>query len=375
MNVLEREFTRRAVFSIITGAILSGCNKPPEINTTVVKERENVPTQGDVLFDGKTHYLLRSGRVYPLSKGLDIYNRNSRAKEFGSRVFVVSSSTVNRFPLGNIPSLIQLDQIGDIKANRSLEGGGQKNIYFSGFMNDLGETFQEFRLNEVFGDIQEELATNKWSESDRLFYTYGSEGIHGYDIWATMRDPWENVKLASELINRFKEQFPLERFNLIGHSLGAFILFFAAEDHLDAINNLILLNGPILGLPSTLWSTVGSQILSQIYGDKAGKELLRLWGDSKHREHVKKILSQAKSIGNRIYTFGTENDLIVPPESSMLDGTEEELDGEKMERLLHKELTDGDYLWIHGKLLRAGSAPVQLEYYKKIIGENFISLT
>lgn len=366
----RREFLNDGARFSASLFLLLACTPTVKIKTPEVKEKEMIPQDGDIVIESNSPYLLRSSKKYPLPKGVAVFNRNTRASEFGARTFTISKGSIDRIAEGVVKPNPSLDQIGDLKSNRSIEGGGQKIIYFSGFMQDYGDLYQDVLFNDVFTDTQNSLKELLWGEDDRLFFTYGAEGLKGYDVTATMRDVWENVRLASLLIARFKEQFPLERFNLIAHSLGGFIAFFAAEDHLDAINNVVLLNSPVLGLRPDLIRIIAAEGLSRAFGDKVVKQLLSFWDDENHRRHVYELVSKMRKYGNRLYTFGTEGDSIVPPESSILEGSMDEIEGEKIVKKLMPINTKNHPLHIHRRLLSKEEAPLQMDYVKKIMGRN-----
>lgn len=337
-----------------------------------IPEAENVPRYGDVLASGNEAYLLKPEGRYLLREGIDVYNRTSGANEFGSRAFVVPSGTIEQIPLIPISPLIPIDNMGDAKAHRSLTGGGQKIMYGPGFMHDAGELFQNVRTNKTFREIQDTLEELSWTELDRLYFTYGApDGFRGYDIWATMRDFWENVRLASSLIGRFKKQFPLERFDFFGDSLGGAILFFALADHLEIVNNIVLLNSPVLGLPDDIIRRAAAEILKRFYSDKVAYQLLDFWNNIKHKRRVLELTLKMKQRGVRLYTFGTEGDFIVPPQSAILIGSEDYIDGERIEKKIMPVDTSNNLLFIHRRPLIKRQAPKQFEYYKKITGKNF----
>jgi len=339
----------------------------------ITQEIESAPRYGDVLISGSRAYLLKPEGRYLLPEGIDVYNRKSRANEFGSRAFSISTETIEQIPLVSVfPLFPIIDQIGDAKAHRSLEGGGQKIMYVSVFMHDAGELFQNVRANKTFRDVQDALSELAWGELDRLYFTYGApDGLRGYDIWATMRDFWENVRLASSLIGRFKKQLPLERFNFFGFSLGGAILFFALEEHLEIVNNMVLLNAPVLGLPDDIVRRIAAETLKRMYGDKVAYQLIDLWSNIKHKRRVYELVLKMKQRGTKLYTSGTEGDFIVPPQSAILIGSEDYIDGEKIEKKIMPVDTSNNPLFIHRRPLIKRQAPKQFAYYKKIMGKNF----
>lgn len=384
----QRRIRRRDFLYGIAGlgtlGLTTSCGQPPPpgeratatpttqaiVEIPKTKEGEADYRQGDILTNGTDFFELRGGVRFLLHKGINEYSRRTRAGEFGARLAFVSQKTIDGIPLGEIPRYPLTDMTQMKKANRSLDGGGQKITFFLGFANTLGTHWEGVSDGGgVFGKIQQRVLKDMgWGIEDFLFDTHGTMGKEGFGFAATMRDINQNALYGMATFQRTKE-FVLERNNVFGFSIGGLIALLALENHLDNVNNIFLLDSPILGLPPTGINTTIGVFLSQVYGDKVMGQLMDLWENEDHHQRIRRIVAKIRREKKGFYTWGVEGSFI-PTASSVLEGTTEAVDGIRINPILARNAFITDPRITHGRLLDPQEAPQHAECIKRIIKRN-----
>lgn len=351
-EVSRREFLVGSSTAAISLAILD-CKD----STTVVEEKppvleeqeEEKPQMGDVVIVGRRNgYLLREEKVYPIPQ-LEKYIAWSKIGQYGRNVFPVSADFLSQYPRGEVPTMPDVLDLftGNLKRNKPF--GGEMNVFFAGFMSDDGEIFQTVRPVEgTFTSQRNQLQKGRWGIEDTFFFMYGERavltGIAEYRAIHTARDPRENMRHADEFMRTLKEQFPLCQFNIIGHSLGALFALEAARKHRDAVNNLILINGPVRGLEDTWWRKGAVRLLHDtLFRLKTGEEyvsdyLFSLWKNKTYQEELDDFTSSFVSSGRKLTVVIDKADPVVPIESAKLNGADEILISESGNPMLNRLL-------------------------------------
>lgn len=320
--------------------------------------------QGDILdIDGK-YYYLRSDNKYPIPD-LNIFRRNTGIK---TAPIKVSRGIVERIRVGEIwKGPVVLDWSGQVRRNN--KNGGKKLLYGAGLFTETPAILMpdDISLDRVFGSIRAETKKKKFEEQDNLYLTYDpKKSWFGYRRVDTMRDPRESVKLFSDQVKKFKEDFPLDKFIPVVHSLGGPITLNALFEHLDAIDTFVSLDSPLKGIPHNLPKNILAKIAS-VFGEKVVNYLLNIWEDQSYQKKLKDMVLEMKKRGIRVYTFASKDDLIVPWQSAILEGATNEINGRKIELSFPMgsssltELGHGSVLW----------HPTILKYVSEIIGENY----
>lgn len=315
--------------TLLTPSVLISCDKQE------TKENINSPREGDLFVLNEKTYLLRNNKRYPIPN-LEKYKRYTKFEPYGRKIFTSPAGSFNQLPLGEIsklPTIIDLFT-GEIKKNRPF--GGEINVYFSGFLTDGGNISETIRsATDSFVDIRKNLLAQGWDPSlESIFFTYGEKAIEKataeYKAKNTARPPTENIKNALEFFQVLKEQFPPVQFNVFGHSLGAIFALEIARKHSDAINNLILINGPIRGLEASFLEKMAVKLalkpaLMPFIGgieEKVTDYLFGIWEDKDYQKKLEEFVRFFTSIGRRMTIVIDKTDPIVPEESAVVSGAE-----------------------------------------------------
>lgn len=384
MSVEAQRFSRRDFLALpgttAAAVLLAGCETQAQESSTTPSshEQEDVPQMGDIVTAGDKAFLLRSGLLYPVPN-LDTYKRNTKFEQYGRKAFSLKAGDLQGYPLGIVPNLPTIIDpfSGGLKNNKRL--GGEMNVYFGGFMTDGGDVYDVMKPEkDMFIDLRNGLKSKGWDPIlDTIFFTYGekseTKGVAQYEGKHTARNPRQNIKLALEFFQTLKERFPLCQFNLIGHSLGAVFALEVARLHADAMNNLILINGPVKGIErkddkeNVIRGLKAYTFFKFGFLEQATDYLFEIWENEKYQRELDDFVSSFTKKGRKITDIVDENDLVVPPESCYL----EKAAVIKIPR--SSEIKTSPVLDI-GKLREAGVAhgrPLKLQAVIDKVGEQF----
>lgn len=307
------------------------------------KEREEKPSEGDVIIvDGRPYLFRRNVRF--IIPDLGKYTHNSKLDKYGGRIFNLPGEEYRRYPIinpadysNNLDWLIDLQPDLQDKAairrriDNKIHYGGEMLVFFPGFMTDDGDVFDVAKpRQDTFTTLIRGLMPRGWGYEDCLFFNYGEKlWVDSYDTKSTARSPEQNIKFARQFLQRLKEEFPLLRFNVVGHSLGAVLALAAVMEHHDAVNNLVLLNGPINGIEGDLTrralvAGLKNSVfrVSDITDEQVTGFLFDLWDDKRHRENVENFMSYLRRIKRGATVMIDEGDMIVPPEAALSQNAE-----------------------------------------------------
>ncbi len=346
-NRLIADVPRTLAAGVVSTALVA-CQPEPEDNTGPLemfswKERAREAMRGDVVIVDNKPYLLGDNRRY-LIPDLERYAKNSKLMDYGGRVFTSSTEGQRQLPIVNpadyssiLSWLVELnpDSQGKDSVKRRLDNklryGGEMLVFFPGFMTDDGIVYDIAKPRlDTFVTLVKGLAPSNWGFEDCVFFNYGQKlWIDNYHTKDTGRPPEENARFARNFLRALKEELPLVRFNVVGHSLGAVMALSATMEHYDRINNLVLVNGPVNGIEETIARRALIETLRNTYFRLYGLEderttsfLFNLWRKPQHRNQVEKFISFLNLIKRGTLVVLDEGDDIVPPESAYVSSSE-----------------------------------------------------
>lgn len=337
MSVLQKEVDRRSFLIGTSIFFVFACANPESflknVPSSQKETKEDLSLMGDVVVVDNEPFLLRNGQRY-LIPDLNLYRRLTKMEQKGKRKIHLNPNVdIQRFPIGVVPQTQAIIDpfTGQIKRNKPF--GGEVNVYFAGMLTDARKiplTTMDLinPTNEMFLEIKGEkgLGQKNWNLLDSLHFNYGKRGLETHEAKDTIRDPRENIKEAIEFIKVLKEQFPLVQFNLFGHSLGAFLALHAAMEHMDAVNNLILISGPLRGIEGTLARRSEAQGLKLLIktqwrtDEQVIDYLFDLWGNKAYQEKLDGFSTKFVSTNRGLFCAVAESDKIVPYKSALLKG-------------------------------------------------------
>lgn len=307
--------------------LLSACKEGLALEQLLSPPNSTEPSfrMGDVVTFKDRAYLLRESHAY-LIPDLERYKRLTKLAEYGRKVMVADNSILTQYPVEELP--VSPTQLGVINPfSGELEDpkifGGEINAFFPGFLTDEGMPFESiYPGKETFVDIRAALKLKNWQATDNLFFTYGKQGQDHYKAVDTAKSPAENINHTREFLLKLKQQFPLAQFNLIGHSLGGIFALEAARSHLDAINNLILINFPIRGIERTPGRVLQTLLVKPVIGkdEQVTAYLFDLWTDKEYQKSLTTFVKYLASVGRKLTIIVSENDPIVPKDSAVVEG-------------------------------------------------------
>lgn len=290
------------------------------------KEKELGPQEGDVVVTSDSSYLIRNGKKYSIPD-LSEYKRLTKFEQYGRKIFT-GQYDLSMFPPGVNPQkpLIFDPFTGLPETNK--QKGGEINVYFPGFLTDDGDPWNpHIPTRDSFVGLRTYLEEKKkWGEKDSLHFTYGKDMLDRYNPKDTAKSLQENIQNALSFFEKLKEEYPLVQFNLIGNSLGALLALEVARKHGDAINNVILFNGPLKGINRNGIHSVAAGILRRAldvgFGikEKVSEDLYNLWDNEEYKKGVDDFSRQFAASGKGIRSYRADDDPIVPMESSYLPG-------------------------------------------------------
>lgn len=307
------------------------------------KERGEQPASGDIVVVDGAPFLLDENSRYVVPD-LNRYIKSSKFTDYGGRVFTTSVDRYRQYPIIDLSnSSTVLNWIIDINPNiqdkdavrrrldNKLRYGGEMLVFFPGFMTDDGDVYDVAKPRvDTFTTFIKGLASRGWGFEDCLFFNYGEQlWIDSYDTKNTGRYPGANIKLARDFLRALKKEFPLVRFNIVGHSLGALLTLAAVMEHYDRVNNVVLINGPVNGIEGTVARRALIAGLKNTYfrlkglGDEQTTDFLyNLWENNFYRPKVDRFTSYLASQKRKVTDVVDEGDEIVPPESSLISSAE-----------------------------------------------------
>lgn len=333
MNVLEKRVPKRDLLIVGGIFVVSACTNPEgflrKMSSPKKETKEEIPFMGDIVVIGSTPFLLREGKKYKIPD-LNQYKKLTKMDQKGQRKVLVNPNIdFSRLPVSDVPQtpLIIDPFTGQIKKNKPF--GGEINVYFAGMLTDARKIPDLINpTDEMFLEIKgkDGLEQKRWTLLDNLHFNYGKRGLETYEAKDTIRDPRENIKAGVEFIKVLKEQFPLVQFNLFGHSLGAFLALQSAMEHMDAVNNLVLISGPLRGIQGNLDRRAEAEGLKLLIKAEWGTNehvidyLFDLWSSKSHQEKLDEFSTKFTSSGRGLFCVAAESDKIVPYQSALLNG-------------------------------------------------------
>lgn len=322
--MLENKLTRRTLLGLVGSEILlSACQIFNKEQGSFPDLREKSPIDGDIIALNNKHFLLVDNLAHEI-QDFEKYKKLTKFQKYGGRTFQVgsvpSAYKVKSFTRQNEKGVVDI-YTGDWKDPKFF--GGEINVFFPGFMTDGGVLHDTINpSSETFYEIRKGLSKNNWELLDTFFFTYGDKGFDEYKSKNTALDPKENINKAFEFFNYLKKEFPLARFNLIGHSLGGLFAFEAARQSPNYINNLILIDSPVLGLKDDKSNIdkvdVFKRAIRPIIGEeKVSDFLFERWN---YRKEIEDFIKLFLGSGKKLTDIYSDDDPIVPTESKILQG-------------------------------------------------------
>lgn len=353
----ERTFSRRRFLGYgaalaLTPALVA-C-KTPEAppSPTPTKEKEIGPQEGDVVVTKDSSYLIRNGKKYSIPD-LSEYKRLTKFDKYGRKIFT-GQFDLDKYPLSKVPQMPLVIDLFTGLPKKDKSFGGEINIYFPGFLTDGGDPWIPLiPKQDAFTSLRKRLEKNKWTDADSLFFTYSKKMFDQYSPWDTMRNPEENIQYALEFFAKLKEDFPLVQFNLIGNSLGGLFALEVARKYPDAINNLILLSSPVRGINKTPIHSNGVGLVKKwlalryLDDEHVSDYLYDLWDNTDYQKELDQFVVTFTAMGRKIHSFASENDVIVPKESSDLPGVTTKIPSEK--GIIGSVVSMADFRREHGR--------------------------
>lgn len=356
----RREFLLSAAAAVLFPACETVQNKE---QSTFPDARPKIPIEGDIISYERRNYLLRRELLHEISD-LNRYKKLTKFNQYKRRIFDVSSRPQRRIA-DRLQQRGVIDRFTGGWKDAKLSGG-EINIFFPGFMTDEGQLFDVINpSNETFYEIRNELKKKNWELLDNLFFTYGKEGFDEYNAKDTIISPVKNIDKALEFFDYAKNEFPLCQFNLIAHSLGGIFALEVARKNVGAINNIILLESPVNGLRKDNPSKEKAATLKNLIRPFAGDEyvtdyLFDIW-DKNQKEENENFIKNFIGAGGRFLVVASANDLVVPLESKIINGTRQLTFTDKLDSSLI------GYIYHHGKSLKDAKVKTIIA---DIIGEN-----
>jgi len=276
-----------------------------------------------VTADGKTWWYLRNNKRYLISNP-DKFIANLR---FDRRKRVVSEWALQSVEVGDESHEgKEFFQDYDGMYKTAQQDGGRMILFISGY-----DTNSEKHAG-TWDKLMSYLVVKGWKYTQYLNGTYNVEVDpythqivpRKYDEEHTKRYPPENSPRFDWLLTRYKMLFPRTKFILVGHSLGGYMAFHLAQQHMDAVETVITLDSPLKGLDRTLWNEYADVIAGSL-GKDCGEYLVAL-GDNPNT--VREVEMQAIRLtenGVRLFTFANEDDWFVRKGVALLDGSVQSL--------------------------------------------------
>lgn len=244
---------------------------------------------------------------------------------------------LDRIPVGQDPSADQarryggvIDWDGALKEHQP--DGGRMIIFIGGYSSTL--TTQQ----EAFENIKRRLIAQGWSNKQFLEASYhvdqntqiGGEVIPGsFTEEETRFHPLVSVDKIALQINRYKVMFPETKFILVGHSLGGFLAFNAAQGHPDVIESVITLDGPLKGVDGSLiYNSPFSDQIVNLMGTVVGDYLVAQGNSQDFSVKVESDLRLLQTRGVKIFTFSSANDIMVTTPFAQLVGSDNTFEGQ-----------------------------------------------
>lgn len=339
----ERKFSRRQVVGAAGASLLllvackqteGGYSTPtkheptPSFETAPIVEQKNFPPGvSEIMKVGNQGFLLKHDSV---CKVPDIQKYLMRSK---SKVRVLETSSIQNmligYPLKEAPTYdFVIDNFtGDLKDSKKF--GGEINIFAGGILTEdrVPPTGIFIRPYSTFVDIRNRLESESgFGSKDTLAFTYGRDMLDLYGRRDTITAPKKNIENALAFFKRTMEDFPLARFNLIGHSFGGVVLLEIAKRYFAFINNIILLSSPINGIKEGLLPKVAAgiaELIPIVNNQQVSDYLIEGWRNEKFRKELHEFVESLNRYNQKkILIIAAEDDPIVSVESAKVPGTE-----------------------------------------------------
>lgn len=331
----RRGFSQRAALATLSPSLLlAACQvrslTEGSVSQPPAKELMNSPQEGDVVFSERIYNLLRNGRRYGISHPFwETYTRRTKFSTYGRKLYYNKPEIdIEKLTTGNGSNTIAVPEYL-IRQMKNKEFGGEINVYFSGLLDDTAmpqggrQTF-----NAIWG--KDGLEAKGWGRPDSLFFPYSRDfNSETYDPKNTALDPKVNMQIGIDYIGALKEALPLVQFNLFGHSLGTLIALAAAVKHMDAINNLVLICGPVRGFKQTS-SLVGEAFTAHTaihlkagIREEVSTYLFEIGEDKAYQESLDIFADYFVRSGRKLLVVASRDDNVIPVDSVRLKGATE----------------------------------------------------
>lgn len=339
-NETERKFSRRKILIAAgTTAALAACDAGSILQSEQDRQAEslpNIPQMGDVIVVGNKAQLLSDGFRYQI-RDLPTYMRRSKSRR---NLFTYTEEQARKilaqYPQGEYkPFKFGLAQ-GDVK--RENQDGGEKLILGQGFLSsDSRPNLQIIPREDTFVALRKRLKSEGWDPDpsdprlkdilflDSYIFSYQEDELKTYGIEDTFIDPEINKGTATKFIKKRIEQNPFDQNNGFGHSLGGLWILEMAMKYPYAFNNLVFINSPIRGIPRNPVRWAQTQVLRELLKPfgldpaKVTDHLFNLWDNPDYQKKLKDFFVK---YGRKIKIVYTEGDIIIPKESTIVEGAE-----------------------------------------------------
>ncbi len=303
-------------------------------------------------------WYLRNGKRYKI----DNWNEFAKNTRFNRSVHKeLPQWVLDRIPVGQDPRVDQARRYGGVidwdGALKEHQPDGGRMIIFVGGYSGSSEG-----QKEAFEKIKSKLKEKGWNDRQFLEATYDLEILAkdrvrrvAYDSDDTKDHPLVSAAKMRIQLELYKQMFPKTKFILIGHSLGGFLAFNAALGHSEAIESVVTLDSPLLGIDNLITDAAYGTSVRRFIGDDCGEFLTQLYNDSSTKNKVEALAKQLKSKGVRLYTFASVDDWFVKSDVANLNESNFEFDNEPIRLLWRLGYTPAeswqDLVFGHGQIL------------------------
>lgn len=232
--------------------------------------------------------------------------------------------------------------------------GGEITKYFPGFLDEDGTIRTEINPQEqTFKTIRNRLK-QEWGDKREIFSQWGACGVQRqYTAKDTGKSLPESIEQEDKVFKAQKKSSPLVRYNFVGYSLGAPLALEVARRNSHAVNNIILIDGPIKGLklPKSFTkddlaaARAGIQ-LRYGFDEKISQYLLDLAQNTAYHQQIEDFARDFTSTEKKLITITSSSDQFMPPDLATLQNATKIPGGS----VIQIQPT-GSYLKDHGALL------------------------
>ncbi|QQG44840.1 MAG: alpha/beta fold hydrolase [Candidatus Roizmanbacteria bacterium] len=156
-----------------------------------------------------------------------------------------------------------------------------------------------------------------------------------YDHQDSTQHPYTSVENMDKLMNWYEENFPEDKFVIIGHSQGGYLAHELAKKHAGKTAAVISLDGALKGAdiiptPTDTW-------LAPIIGGEAGQFYLERAQEEDIDSRVENEVNDLVSQGVRYISFASFDDLVVAPKYAYALASTQVIGGKRMQTLFSME--------------------------------------